>query len=162
MERAAIRAARAEDQSGYVDLREDVAAEGQWIGAEAPIDREAAARAFAEALEAPGQLVLVAEAGGRIVGYLGAEERRGLIELGMFVAATHRGSGIGRALLEHCLAWARGRGAHKIALQVWPHNEPAIRLYEGYGFAIEGRLRGHYKRRSGEIWDALLMGLRVR
>jgi RimJ/RimL family protein N-acetyltransferase len=42
---------------------------------------------------------------------------------------------------------------------VWPHNGAALRLYERTGFVVEGRLRRHWRRRNGELWDALLMGL---
>jgi ribosomal protein S18 acetylase RimI-like enzyme len=45
-----------------------------------------------------------------------------------------------------------------MALEVWPHNTAALRLYRGAGFVEEGRKRRHYRRRNGEFWDALLMG----
>jgi ribosomal protein S18 acetylase RimI-like enzyme len=77
----------------------------------------------------------------------------------MWVAASHRGEGIGRSLLDECLRWARDEGAHKVALEVWPHNAPAIALYRAYGFEIEGRKLRHYRRRNGELWDSVLMGL---
>jgi RimJ/RimL family protein N-acetyltransferase len=54
---------------------------------------------------------------------------------------------------------ARQAGVHKLALQVWPHNTAAIALYERFGFRREGHLRSHYRRRSGELWDAVVMGL---
>ena len=54
---------------------------------------------------------------------------------------------------------ARDLGAHKVALQVWPHNEAARRLYLRHGFVEEGLLRRHYPRRNGELWDAVIMGL---
>jgi hypothetical protein len=54
---------------------------------------------------------------------------------------------------------ARARGAHKAELQVWPHNAPAVRLYLSRGFVVEGRIRAHYRRESGLVWDAILMGL---
>jgi hypothetical protein len=41
----------------------------------------------------------------------------------------------------------------------WPDNEPVHRLYERFGFVQEGYLRRHHPRRSGEIWDAVVMGL---
>jgi RimJ/RimL family protein N-acetyltransferase len=46
-----------------------------------------------------------------------------------------------------------------VTLQVWPHNGPARRLYRQLGFVEEGRLRRHYPRRNGELWDAIVMGL---
>jgi RimJ/RimL family protein N-acetyltransferase len=53
-------------------------------------------------------------------------------------------------------------GARKVALEVRPHNHVAIRLYQRAGFECEGRLRRHYRRRNGELWDAILMGLSLR
>ena len=50
-------------------------------------------------------------------------------------------------------------GAHKVALEVWPHNHAALRLYQRAGFETEGRLRRHYRRRNGELWDTIVMGL---
>jgi RimJ/RimL family protein N-acetyltransferase len=47
---------------------------------------------------------------------------------------------------------------HKIALQVWPHNEAALALYRSSGFEQEGYLRQHYRRKNGELWDAVVMG----
>ena len=46
----------------------------------------------------------------------------------------------------------------KLELHVFPHNEPAIRLYETYGFEREGYRRAHY-RRAGEYVDAIVMAL---
>jgi len=50
---------------------------------------------------------------------------------------------------------------HKLALEVWPHNGAARALYRRLGFVDEGRLRRQYRRRSGELWDAIVMGLVV-
>ena len=80
-------------------------------------------------------------------------------DLGMNVKDGYRGQGVGSALVERALLWAREVGAHKIALQHWPHNTAARALYEKYGFEQEGYLRRHYPRNSGEIWDAVVMGL---
>mgnify|MGYP000948480023 FL=1 len=37
--------------------------------------------------------------------------------------------------------------------------DTALRLYEGMGFVQEGYLRRHYPRKTGELWDAVVMGL---
>ena len=58
-----------------------------------------------------------------------------------------------------CITRARARRAHKIYLHVWPHNKLARRFYEKFGFQEEGYLRKHYRRRNGELWDAVAMGL---
>ena len=77
-------------------------------------------------------------------------------DLGLMVARSHRGRGIGRALLEQSVDWARQVGVSKLELHVFPHNEPAIALYESFGFEREGYRRRHY-RRAGELVDAILM-----
>ena len=101
-------------------------------------------------------------ADGPVIGQLGmALAPYGVADLGMVVAEAWRGRGIGGALLDAGIAWARDAGAHKVALQVWPHNQAAIALYEKFGFEREGLLRRHYRRRSGELWDAVVMGLRL-
>jgi RimJ/RimL family protein N-acetyltransferase len=98
--------------------------------------------------------------GGELVGSLGIQLRPyDVAELGMLVAAGWRGRGVGSGLLRAAIDWARQSGAHKVALQAWPHNEPALALYRKFGFAEEGRLRRHYRRRNGELWDAVVMGL---
>jgi RimJ/RimL family protein N-acetyltransferase len=79
--------------------------------------------------------------------------------LGMMVDAAWRGRGVGGALVRAAVDAARDLGAHKVALQVWPHNEAARRLYLRHGFVEEGVLRRHYPRRNGELWDAVIMGL---
>lgn len=77
-------------------------------------------------------------------------------DLGLMVAATHRRRGIGRSLLSTAVRWARGSGIRKLELHVFPWNEPAIRLYEEFGFEREGVRRGHYVRNGADV-DALLM-----
>ena len=82
-------------------------------------------------------------------------------DLGLMVAAGHRRRGIGRALLEQAVTWARASGVRKLELHVFPWNEPAISLYESFGFVREGLRRGHYIR-DGEDVDAILMAYEVR
>ena len=76
------------------------------------------------------------------------------------VASTHRRLGIGTALLEQAATWARDAGVLKLELHVFPWNEPAIRLYEEFGFEREGLRKAHY-RRGDEFVDAILMAYRL-
>jgi RimJ/RimL family protein N-acetyltransferase len=141
-------------------LYEAVALEGRWIAAEAPVDRIERRARFETNIHRPNATFFVAEEDGPIVGELGIEVAAyGVAELGMMVAADMRGKGVGSALLSAAVDWARSTGAHKVALQVWPHNEAALGLYDKFGFAREGVLRRHYRRRNGDLWDAVLMGL---
>lgn len=64
-----------------------------------------------------------------------------------------RRQGLGRELLEELLAKAAGLGATRILLEVAAANEPAIGLYESFGFASISRRRGYYADGS----DALVM-----
>jgi RimJ/RimL family protein N-acetyltransferase len=155
----AIREATAADFEDWFRLYEAVAAEGRWIGGEAPSDKVARRRVFDEYLRGPDAVTCLAEADGRLVGNLGVEVRRGIADLGMLVDAEWRGRGVGSRLMEACIAWATRPGAHKVVLEVWPHNIPAQGLYRKYGFEQEGLLKRHYRRRNGELWDAVKMGL---
>jgi RimJ/RimL family protein N-acetyltransferase len=157
-----IREATLADVDRLLELLVAVAGEGRWIATEAPVDLDRRRQRMVEDIEDADAIFLVAEADGELVGELGLHlARYGVADLGMLVAAGWRGRGVGTALLAEAIDRARKAGAHKIALQVWPDNAAAIALYERFGFEREGHLRRHYRRRSGELWDAIIMGLRL-
>lgn len=156
---AVVRRSTAADFDDWFALYEAVAAEGRWIGGEAPVDRIARKRSYLETLRNDDAASFVAECDGRLVGSLGVHMRAGIAELGMLVDAGWRGRRIGSALMEACIAWATEHGAHKVVLEVWPHNRTARALYRKYGFEDEGVFKRHYRRRNGELWDAVRMGL---
>jgi L-phenylalanine/L-methionine N-acetyltransferase len=113
----------------------------------------------------PNAAVFVAEDDGRIVGRLSIARdqhpaSRHVADLGLMVAMSHRRRGIGTKLLEAAVDWARHSEVRKLELHVFPHNEPAIKLYEEFGFVQEGYRRGHY-RRGNEYVDAILMAYEV-
>jgi len=68
-------------------------------------------------------------------------------DIGLMVAQDARRQGV---------EWARTAGVSKLELHVFPWNEPAIKLYEKFGFEREGYRKGHYQR-AGEMVDAILM-----
>ena len=74
----------------------------------------------------------VAEADGRVVGYLGASG--GLLD-DLFIDPAWQGRGLGRTLAEAQLA----RGIRPVTLEVFEQNLPARRLYEVLGFRTVGR-----------------------
>jgi RimJ/RimL family protein N-acetyltransferase len=156
-----IRRGVVEDVPALVDLHESVASEGNWIATEVPFDRdERTNRWIAGFTEEGAGVWFLAERDGRLLGSASLGKfTPGLWRLGMSVAKGERGQGLGTALLGECIRWARDSGAHKITLEVWPHNDAAIALYERAGFEREGVLRRQYRRRSGEIWDSVVMGL---
>jgi RimJ/RimL family protein N-acetyltransferase len=160
-----VRAATTEaDIAAALDVFVEVAAEGVWIGTEAPVDRDARMATWRDTfLGDGGSVMLVVDAGDGIAGAAVLNPQgacgSGLYELGMWVGKAFRGKGTGSALVEASIKWAEQQGAHKISLQVWPHNEPARALYRKYGFEEEGYLKRHWRRKSGEIWDSVVMGL---
>jgi ribosomal protein S18 acetylase RimI-like enzyme len=106
---------------------------------------------------------LVAVSGGRVVGHLTADREEGSVtrhvaSLGMAVARDWRRRGIGSALLNEAIRWARAFGIEKLALSVYPGNEAALGLYRRFGFREEGRLSGHSKKSIGYM-DEIVMGL---
>jgi putative acetyltransferase len=74
----------------------------------------------------------------------------------MSVRASHRRRGIGRALLEAGIEWARGIGITRLELYVFADNAPAIALYEALGFQHEGR-RKNFVRFADRYVDDLVM-----
>lgn len=154
-----VRPACVDDFEAWFALYEAVAAEGKWIAGESPSDRADRQLSFEAHLADEDVGMLVAEADGSLVGTLFVQIHRGIAELGMQVAAEWRRLGVGSKLMETCIAWAADRGAHKIVLELWPHNTAARALYRKYGFEQEGYLRRQYRRRNGELWDAVRMGL---
>jgi ribosomal protein S18 acetylase RimI-like enzyme len=76
--------------------------------------------------------------------------------LGMGVAATHRGQGLGTRLLSTTIDAAAGGGLTRIELTVRADNVVAIELYRRFGFEFEGSCR-HFMVVGEQYYDALLM-----
>jgi len=133
-----------------------VAEERDGIATEPPVDIEERAALFARSMDGS----VVAVAGGRIVGFLHVEaSRHGFGEFGMLVDRDWRGRGVGSALIQAAIGWARGQGLHKLCLEVFAHNAAAIAVYRKSGFVEEGRRVKQYRRANGELWDSIIMGL---
>jgi RimJ/RimL family protein N-acetyltransferase len=111
-----------------------------------------------------GSIMLVALHEGEIIGAIdfnGGTRRRTAHagEFGLSVRRPYWGCGVGGALLDAMLDWARGTGVlHKVRLRVQDRNEAAIALYRSRGFVEEGRLAREL-RVDGEWVDLLVMGL---
>jgi L-amino acid N-acyltransferase YncA len=154
--RFTVRPAAAADAPAMAELFAAVAAERNGIASEPPVDLAERTTRFAAGIASS----IVAVADGRIVGMIHVEASRyGFGEFGMLVDRQWRGSGVGSALLQAGIDWARVQGLHKLCLEVFAHNTAAIALYRKYGFVEEGHRVKHYRRASGELWDSLVMGL---
>ena len=163
-----IRAAEPRDADALVRLGVDVGAEpGGWLITSGSWRSAAEEKRYLKAIRRyPHAAVYVAEDDlGSVVGRLSLARDQHpssahVADLGLMVARTHRRQGIGRALMEQAVRWARSAGVRKLELHVFPHNEPAIALYESMGFEREGYRKGHYRRDDG-YQDAILMALEV-
>jgi ribosomal-protein-alanine N-acetyltransferase len=56
--------------------------------------------------------------------------------LGIAVHPGHRGRGIARQFMQHLHRVAIGRGAERVRLKVYRHNQAAVALYESLGYAF--------------------------
>ena len=52
----------------------------------------------------------------------------------LYVKPEHRCQGIGLALMYQAQAWSKARGDRQIGLQVFPNNQPALKLYSRLGY----------------------------
>jgi RimJ/RimL family protein N-acetyltransferase len=156
MARFTVRPAAAGDARPMAELFAAVAMEHTGIATEPPVDIDERTALFARTAAES----VVAVGGGQIVGMLHVEvSRHGFGEIGMLVDRDWRGCGVGRALVQAAISWARGRGLHKLCLEVFAHNTAAIALYRRSGFVEERRRIRQYRRANGELWDSIVMGL---
>ncbi len=93
----------------------------------------------AECEERPGELVGFAEVSLRSVAEgCDTSQPVGYLE-GWWVAPEFRRRGIGRALVDAALAWARANGAAEFASDAEPDNEESLRAHHALGFEECGR-----------------------
>ena len=78
--------------------------------------------------------------------------------LGITIRRQVRGQGLGQAMLEDLLRWAKSEGVRKVTLGVFATNTSAIALYQKLGFSEEARLLGQVVL-GGQAIDEVLMAL---
>ena len=158
-----VRPATPRDARTFLDLYRVVAEEGRFIRTDDPRrDVGHYRRVFRRAVSAE-RASYVAVDGDRVIGSLSVDRAehpvtRHVASIGMMVAPSWRGRGVGSALMEAAIAWGRQAGVEKLELAVYPDNDAAHALYAKFGFREEGRLSGHSKKRVG-YRDEVLMGL---
>lgn len=113
------------------------------------------ARDFLEMVEADYADYYVAQLDDEIVGCCGIRNIAGEGEItNVVVAAEYRKNGIATKMLEYMLKKAKEKGIGDCTLEVRVSNQPAIRLYERFGFKGEG-VRPNFYEKPRE--DALIM-----
>ena len=110
----------------------------------------------------PRHPVIVAEAGGEVVGWgsLNAFNPRKaydyVADFSIYVERKWRGKGVGSRILARLIELARDLGYHKLVLSAFPTNPGGMALYEKFGF----RTVGIYKEQGkldGRWVDTIIM-----
>lgn len=78
-------------------------------------------------------------------------------ELRLVVDPATRGRGIGRALAQHAVAHALRSGLLKVVVEVPAAHERITEMFLDLGFTGEALLRDHFKDRSGEVQDLIML-----
>ena len=124
-------------------IRGELTAPGRWyVAADDPAD------AALEAAEAGSQ---------QLVGYAGMwfdGDVSQVMTIG--VAPAMQREGIGSALLGALVERSRDLGATAVLLEVRVDNDPAVALYERFGFTMLGRRRRYYQPEGADAWTMRL------
>jgi GNAT superfamily N-acetyltransferase len=135
-----IREARRGDEASVFEL---VVALARYEHLEHDVTGDAATLGKHLFAEHPRIWALVAESAARIVGFALCFDtystfltRPGVYLEDLFVLDSHRGRGIGRALLSAVRDAAERRGAGRVEWAVLDWNETAIRFYESFGATL--------------------------
>jgi phosphinothricin acetyltransferase len=96
----------------------------------------------------------VARDGGEIIGWgaltpvSGRRVYRGVAEVTVYVAAAHRGRGVGRALLEAIIKSSEEAGLWTLQAGIFPENDASLALHRACGFRDVG-----VRERLGKLGD---------
>jgi ribosomal protein S18 acetylase RimI-like enzyme len=180
---AVLRHAMPDDAHAVIDCARDVFATSPYVLTQADeftmtVEQE---RAFlGEKLAAPHELFLVGLespephtiAGGgspRIIGILDLKpltkrrKHRHTALLGISIRSTHRGLGLGEAMLRAAIAWAEQDPILEVmTLEVYAANTTGLNLYRKLGFTEYGRLPAGCKHDDGTTWEQVMMARKLR
>lgn len=157
-----IRHAEAADAQGIVTLYNQIAAEKIHITPDKyPGTAETETHAI-DAAAADGSGRFVAIRNGRIVAECSifrepSSKRRHTATAQVAVLKALREQGIARRLLGTALSWAADSGIEKICLSVFATNLAARKLYEAFGFEVEGTRTGQIMISDTRV-DEIFMG----
>lgn len=113
-----------------------------------------------------GYPVLVAEAGGAVLGYAAFGDWRpfdgfrGTVENSVYVAPEARGRGVAQALLAALIPRARACGKHVIVAAITSENAASLRLHEKLGFVETARMP-QVGQKFGRWLDLVFLQLRL-
>ncbi|MFN2591182.1 MAG: N-acetyltransferase family protein [Actinomycetota bacterium] len=139
-----IRAARPEDLDQLVGLFDELDRyQSAWrVFEPRPTLRDETARRYRSISDDPDSIQVVAEDDGRVVAMAvgrvshvsSISDERVLDVSNVVVLPSHRRRGIARSLILALAAFARERGARRLALKTYAANREAMRFWESLGF----------------------------
>lgn len=102
-------------------------------------------------------IYFVAEHNGEIMGGSGVYPTAGLPEgtcelVKFYLSPAARGKGIGKELLQKCMAAAKELGYKRIYLETMPELTIAIPMYEKYGFTYLPSAQGNSGHTGCDVW----------
>ncbi len=157
-----IRRATGADAAAIRAILVTIAAERIYSAIDEPFSLEQQ-RDYLRSLSPREAFFVAEEETGRIIGYQSIDRWSSLFgsmshvaQLGTFLLPEARGRGVGRALAERSLAFARESGYEKIVIQVRGSNIRAQAFYRALGFVPCGRL-SRQVRIGDEVDDEVLM-----
>ena len=165
-----VRNAVASDARALRDIMQRTHAETDYLLSypdEQGADDEQEARSLAETERSDNEVELVAVLGGRIVGSAGIAavgSRRKVVHrarFGISILKEHWGLGIGRVLMESCIACACRAGYAQLGLEVVADNQRAVSLYRRAGFEEYGRNPRGYRSAAAGYQELVHMRLEL-
>jgi len=119
-------------------------------------------------LEKENSLLLIARHGSKILGNIDltggkVEITKHTAVIGMGILKEWRNTGLGTALLNKGIDWARQNPLLEILwLQVFAENTAAITIYKKAGFEIDGVQKRFFRTKDNIYYDNVIMSLDVR
>ena len=163
-----IRGARQEDAPRLAAAERAIArVPGRLASAPDEIDDDAVRQRILDFADRSRGIFLVAERPGTVVGHgfletLPLAATSHVVRLTLAVHEGHQGQGVGKALMNELLQWARSNPrVEKVELQVRSSNERAMMLYRSLGFSEEGRKTRRLKIGPNAYLDDVYMALWV-
>jgi L-amino acid N-acyltransferase YncA len=122
-------------------------------------------REYIKSLDSSNNLLIVAVAGGDVVGCLAALQADGgrrpetthILHVGLHLREAFRGLGIGTLLLDYAISWAREKGFKKLEANIFTTNKHSLGMFTKAGFAEEG-VRKNRIQVGRELINEVLMG----
>ena len=108
---------------------------------------------FKSELENPNSIYFIAKHSNEIIGFVGILLILDTAEItNIVVKKSYRGNGISKILMNHIINYCIEKNIEKINLEVNSKNEPAIKLYQSFGFKEVGLRKKYYGTSDGVLY----------